>query len=88
MKAILLPFLFLASAFFSATETALFALRRVDLLKWKEEGNRRAERIAQMLSKPNRLIAAATASSKKLLAPISADGQATLCDSPRRRFSQ
>jgi putative hemolysin len=57
MKAILLPFLFLASAFFSATETALFALRRVDLLKWKEEGNRKAERIAQMLSKPNRLIA-------------------------------
>ena len=29
-------------------------------------------------SKPNRLIAAATASSKKLLAPISAEGQATL----------
>ncbi|MBE0607340.1 MAG: DUF21 domain-containing protein, partial [Deltaproteobacteria bacterium] len=57
MKAVLLPFLFLASAFFSATETALFALRRVDLLKWKEEGNRRAERVAQMLSKPNRLIA-------------------------------
>jgi len=57
VKAILLPFLFLASAFFSATETALFALRRVDLLKWKEEGNRRAVRIAQMLSKPNRLIA-------------------------------
>jgi len=57
VKAVLLPFLFLASAFFSATETALFALRRVDLLKWKEEGNRRAERVAQMLSKPNRLIA-------------------------------
>ena len=34
-------------------------------------------------SKPNRLIAAATASSKKLLAPISADGPATLCDSPQ-----
>jgi CBS domain containing-hemolysin-like protein len=57
VKAVLLPFLFLASAFFSATETALFALRRVDLLKWKEEGNRRAERIAQMLSRPSRLIA-------------------------------
>ena len=28
-------------------------------------------------SKPNKLIAAATASSKKLLAPINADGQAT-----------
>jgi len=57
VKAILLPFLFLASAFFSATETALFALRRVDFLKWKEEGNRGAERIERMLSKPNRLIA-------------------------------
>ncbi len=57
MKAVLLPFLFLASAFFSATETALFALRRVDFLKWKAEGNRRAERIEQMLSKPNHLIA-------------------------------
>jgi len=42
MKAILLPFLFLASAFFSATETALFALRRLDLLELKEEGNRRS----------------------------------------------
>src|SRR6185369_2780994 len=39
-------------------------------------------------SKPNRLMAAATASSKKLLAPISAEGQATLWDSPSRRFSQ
>jgi ACR3 family arsenite transporter len=38
-------------------------------------------------SKPNRLMAAATASSKKLLAPISAEGQATLCASPSRRFS-
>ena len=38
-------------------------------------------------SKPNRLMAAATASSKKLLAPISADGQATLCDSPSLRLS-
>ena len=57
MKAILLPFLFLASAFFSATETAMFALRRVDFMKWKQEGNRRAERIERMLSKPNRLLA-------------------------------
>src|SRR5450755_2501164 len=39
-------------------------------------------------SKPKRLMAAATASSKKLLAPIKADGQATLCDSPSRRLSQ
>src|SRR5208283_6043270 len=36
--------------------------------------------------KPNRLIAAATASSKKLLAPISADGPATQCCSPASRL--
>ena len=35
---------------------------------------------------PNRLIAAATASSKKLLAPISAEGAATQCASPVARF--
>ena len=35
----------------------MFALRRVDFLKWKQEGNRRAERIERMLSKPNRLLA-------------------------------
>ena len=38
--------------------------------------------------KPNRLMAAATASSKKLLAPINAEGQAMLCFSPTRRLSQ
>ncbi len=37
-------------------------------------------------SKPNRLMAAATASSKKLDAPISAEGQATLWASPTARF--
>jgi hypothetical protein len=36
-------------------------------------------------SKPNRLIAAATASSKKLLAPISAAGAATQCATPNWR---
>ncbi|HEX9205699.1 MAG TPA: hemolysin family protein [Candidatus Deferrimicrobiaceae bacterium] len=56
MKAFLLPFLFLFSAFFSATETALFALRRVDLLRLKEAGDRRAARIERMLATPNRLI--------------------------------
>jgi len=56
VKALLLPFLFLASAFFSATETALFALRRVDLEKWKEERNRRAALIGKMLENPARLI--------------------------------
>jgi putative hemolysin len=57
VKAFLLPFLFLASAFFSATETAFFALRRVDLHRWKEEGNRRVALIERMLSRPGRLIA-------------------------------
>lgn len=57
MKALLLPFLFAASAFFSATETAFFALRRVDFLKWKEEGNRAAARIEKMLRTPSRVIA-------------------------------
>jgi hypothetical protein len=37
-------------------------------------------------AKPNKLIAAATASSKKLLATISADGAATQCASPTRRL--
>jgi len=56
MKLLILPFLFLASAFFSATETAFFALRRVDLLKWKREGNRVAEIIEKMLERPSRII--------------------------------
>ena len=38
--------------------------------------------------KPNRLIAAATASSKKFEAPIKADGPATQCCSPDTRFSR
>ena len=37
--------------------------------------------------KPKSAIAAATASSKKFEAPISADGQATLCGTPSARFS-
>ncbi|MGB3095293.1 MAG: hemolysin family protein [Candidatus Deferrimicrobiaceae bacterium] len=56
MEWFLLPLLFLASAFFSATETAFFALRRVDLLKWKAEGNRMAGVIGKMLETPSRLI--------------------------------
>jgi Mg2+/Co2+ transporter CorB len=56
VKVLLLPFLFLLSAFFSATETALFALRRLDLLRMKEAGDRRAARIERMLSTPSRLI--------------------------------
>ena len=37
---------------------------------------------------PNRPTAVATASSKKLLAPISAEGPATQCGTPKRRLSQ
>ncbi|HEU5359823.1 MAG TPA: hemolysin family protein [Candidatus Deferrimicrobiaceae bacterium] len=57
MEWLLLPLLFVASAFFSATETAFFALRRVDLLKWKKEGNPIAGAIGKMLEAPSRLIA-------------------------------
>ena len=57
MEWILLVFLFLASAFFSATETAFFALRRVDFMKWKKEGNRVAGVIGKMIETPSRLIA-------------------------------
>ncbi|MBI5575377.1 MAG: HlyC/CorC family transporter [Deltaproteobacteria bacterium] len=57
MKLMLLIFLFGASAFFSSVETAFFALRRVDFLKWKEEGNRRAGAIEKMLEAPGKLIA-------------------------------
>jgi putative hemolysin len=56
MEWFLLPILFLVSVFFSATETALFALRRVDLLKWKAEGNQLAGVIGKMLESPSRLI--------------------------------
>ncbi len=56
MEWFLLPLLFLASAFFSASETAFFALRRIDLMKWKEEGNRMAGVIGKMLENPSRLI--------------------------------
>lgn len=57
MKPLLLPFLFAASAFFSSSETAFFALRRVDFLKWREEGNRLAGAIEKMLEAPGKLIA-------------------------------
>jgi putative hemolysin len=57
MKVLLLPFLIIASAFFSASETAFFALRRVDLMRWKKEGNRMADVIGKMLETPSRLIA-------------------------------
>ena len=45
-----------ATAFISAAETAFFALRRVDFLKWKKEGNRRGRMIERMLATPGKLI--------------------------------
>jgi magnesium and cobalt exporter, CNNM family len=72
MKAALLPFLFLASAFFSATETAFFALRRVDLQRWKDEGNRRAALIERMLARPGRLLATIFLGSEFINVTISA----------------
>ena len=57
MKFLLIPLLIIASAFFSASETAFFALRRVDLMRWKQEGNRMADVIGKMLETPSRLIA-------------------------------
>ena len=57
MKFLLILLLIIASAFFSASETAFFALRRVDLMQWKKEGNRMADVIGKMLETPSRLIA-------------------------------
>jgi CBS domain containing-hemolysin-like protein len=57
MKFLLILLLIIASAFFSASETAFFALRRVDLMRWKKEGNRMADVIGKMLETPSRLIA-------------------------------
>ena len=57
MKLLLLPFLFAASAFFASVETAFFALRRMDFLKWREEGNRLAGTIEKMLEAPGKIIA-------------------------------
>ncbi len=56
MDWILLTALVAATAFVSAAETAFFALRRVDLAKWKEEGNATAAALERMLGDPNRLI--------------------------------
>jgi hypothetical protein len=39
-------------------------------------------------SKPNRTMAVATASSKKLLAPIRAEGAATQCATPKVQFKK
>ena len=56
MNWLLLIGLIAVTAFVSAAETAIFALRRVDLAKWKEEGNATARVIETMLANPNKLI--------------------------------
>jgi CBS domain containing-hemolysin-like protein len=56
MELALILLLAAATAFISAAETAFFALRRVDFLKWKEEGNRKGRMIERMLSTPGKLI--------------------------------
>lgn len=56
MKAFLLPILFVAAAFFASLETAFFALRRTDILRWKEQGVTQASRMEKILSNPSRLI--------------------------------
>src|SRR5512145_1258762 len=56
MDWLLLIGLIAATAFVSAAETAIFALRRVDLVKWKEEGHATAGLLETMLANPNNLI--------------------------------
>ncbi|MGE5662930.1 MAG: hemolysin family protein [Deltaproteobacteria bacterium] len=56
MDWLLLIGLVAATAFVSAAETAIFALRRVDLVKWKEEGHATAGLLETMLANPNNLI--------------------------------
>jgi CBS domain containing-hemolysin-like protein len=52
----LIPLLLLVSAFFAASETAFFALRRIDLIRWKEEGNRLGGLVEKLLDAPSSLI--------------------------------
>jgi CBS domain containing-hemolysin-like protein len=56
MEIVLIVLLTAATAFISGAETAFFALRRVDFLKWKESGSRRGQVIERMLATPGKLI--------------------------------
>ncbi len=56
MNWLLLIALVAATAFVSAAEPAFCALRRVDVARWKEEGNANAGVIERMLANPNQLI--------------------------------
>lgn len=57
LRLILLVVLILFSGFFSGSETALFSLGKVQLLKLREQGNPRVEMVERLLSNPRRLIA-------------------------------
>lgn len=57
LQMIILFFLLCLSAFFSGTETALFSVNKVRILRLVEEGNKRAQALQNMLDNPNRLIA-------------------------------
>jgi len=52
----LLVVLFIASAFFSGSETALFSLSRVQLRQLRRERNKQSERLHALLDQPRRLI--------------------------------
>jgi len=54
----LLIFLLLLSAAFSGSETALFSLGEADLAGMREEGTRAGRRVAALLARPPRLLAA------------------------------
>lgn len=55
-QGIALIVLFLLSAFFSGSETALFSIPRFRLRKLREKGDHASRRIARLLDNPNRLL--------------------------------
>jgi CBS domain containing-hemolysin-like protein len=57
LKLVLFFVLVLMSGFFAGSETALFSLGRVQLIKLEEDGHPRAPLIKQLLDQPRRLIA-------------------------------
>jgi gliding motility-associated protein GldE len=56
-QGIVLICLFACSAFFSGSETALFSIPKFRLRKFREQEARTGRRIAQLLDRPNRLLA-------------------------------
>lgn len=57
LKLVLYAVLIFMSGFFSGSETALFSLSRVQILRLREEGHPRAPLVEQLLTRPRRLIA-------------------------------